>query len=63
MAGRPVFGGAVQLTFRLVVDPGVADTEGAAGGVFGGSLTFVTLIVTAMVSVAPLPSSAFTVTA
>ena len=30
MAG-PVFDGAAQLTSRLVSDPAVADTEGAAG--------------------------------
>ena len=62
MAGRPAFDGAVQLTSRLVADPGVADTEGAAGAT-GGSFTSVIPIVTAMVSVSPLPSSAFTVTA
>ena len=60
MAG-PVFVGAVQLTSRLVFDPAVADTVGAAG-MPGGSSTSVTVIVTVMVSVPPLPSSALTMT-
>ena len=60
MAG-PVFVGAVQVTSRLVVDPAVAVTEGAAGRP-GGSSTSVTVIVTVTVSVPPLPSSALTMT-
>ena len=60
MAG-PVFVGAVQVTSRLVVDPAVADTVGAAGRP-GGSSTSVTVIVTVTVSVPPLPSSALTTT-
>ena len=61
MAGRPVFDGAVQLTDRLVVLFATEDTEGAAGRA-GGSLTSVTVMVTAIVSVPLLPSSALTVT-
>ena len=57
----PVFVGAVQPTSRLVVDPEVADTEGAAGRP-GASSTSVTVIVTVTVSVPPLPSSALTTT-
>ena len=57
----PVFAGAVQVTIRLLFDPGLADTEGGAGTP-GGSSTSVTVIVTAMVSVPSLPSSALTVT-
>ena len=60
MAG-PVFVGAVQLTSRLVLDPAVAVTEGAAGRP-GGSFTSVTVIVTVTVSVPPLLSSALTMT-
>ena len=61
MIAGPVFVGATQATFRLVVDPAVGDTVGAAG-MPGGSSTSVTVIVTVMVSVPPLPSSALTVT-
>ena len=61
MAG-PVFDGTVQLTDRLGVLPATEDTEGAAGRP-GGSMTLVSVIVTAMVSLPPLPSSALTVTA
>ena len=53
--------GAVQLTSRLVVLPGVADTDGAAGAA-GASNRSKTLRVTSTVSVPPLPSSALTVT-
>ena len=60
MAG-PVFSGAVQVTSRLVLDPAVAVTEGANGRP-GGSSTSVRVIVTVMVSVPPLPSSALTMT-
>ena len=60
MAG-PVLVGALQLTVKLVFDPEVPDTEGAAG-VPGGSLTSVMVIVTVMVSVPLLPSSALTTT-
>ena len=56
--GGAVLDDAAHLTSRLVVDPAVGDTVGAAGG----SSTSVTLIVTAMVSVPPLLSSALTVT-
>ena len=61
MAG-PLFDGVVQFTDRLSVVPAVAVTEGAAGR-SGGSMTLVSVIVTAMVSVPPLSSSAFSVTA
>ena len=44
-----MFGGAVQLTSRLVAESEVADTLGAAGAA-GGSPTSVTVIVTATVS-------------
>ena len=60
MAG-PVFDGAAQLASRLVLDPAVAVTEGAAGTP-GGSFTSVTVIVTVTVSVPPLLSSALTMT-
>ncbi len=61
IAGRPVLAGAAQLTSRLVVLPEVAVTEGIAGAT-GFSSALSTVIVTAIVSEPPLPSSAFTVT-
>ena len=57
----PVLGGAVHVTSRPVVEFAVALTVGAPGAV-GGSSTSDTVMVTATVSVPPLPSSAFTVT-
>ena len=60
MAG-PVFVGAVQLTSRLVLDPAVAVTEGAAGR-RRGLVHVRTVIVTVTVSVPPLLSSALTMT-
>ncbi len=53
--------GAAQLTSRLVVLPEVAVTVGIPGA-SGFSTALSTVIVTAIVSVPPLPSSAFTVT-
>ena len=61
MFGRPVFVGAVQLTSRLLFDPGVADTEGAFGA-SGGSSWSMTFSVTAIVSEPLLPSSTLTLT-
>ena len=57
----PVLSGAAQLTVRLVVDPAVPDTEGAAGRP-GASFTSVMVIVTVIVSVPPLLSSALMTT-
>ena len=62
MLGRPVLSGAVHLTSRLVVDPVVADTEGAPGA-SGASFWSVTFSVTAIVADPLLPSSTLTVTA
>ena len=56
----PVFVGSVQLASRLVVDPEVADTLGAAGRP-GASFTSSTVIATAIVSLS-VPSDALTVT-
>ena len=47
-----MFTGAVQETSRLVVEPEVADTLGAAGAA-GGSFTSVTMMVTVVVAVPP----------
>ena len=57
----PVFAGASQPTVRLVVLPGVAHTEGAAGRP-GASFTSVTVIVTVTVALPPLPSTTLTIT-
>ena len=62
MSGPPFRPGFVQVTSRLVVEPGVAPTDGAAG-LAGCSSASVTLIVTAMLSAPPLPSETETVTA
>ena len=59
MAGLPVFAGAVQETSRLVVE--AAETRGRAGAA-GGSATSVRVMVTATVSLPPLPSSTLMVT-
>ena len=60
MAGPPFRSGAVQLTSRLVAEPEVVETDGAAG-LAGFSSTSVTVMVTSMVSLS-VPSEAFTVT-
>ena len=61
MSGPPFSPGFTQLTFRLSVVPGFAVTVGFAGLADFSSMS-VRVIVTAMVSVPPVPSSAFTVT-
>ena len=61
MSGLPLLSGAVQVTSRLSVVPETAETVGSAGAE-GGSSTSAMSMVTAMVSVPPLPSSALTVT-
>ena len=62
IAGLPALAGALQLTSRLSVVLAVAVTVGTPGAA-GGSSSSVTLMVTATVSLPPLPSSALTVTA
>ena len=59
MAGRPVLPGAVQLTARLVVLAPVTVGVATASGASSWSLS---VIVTSIVPVPALPSSAFTVT-
>ena len=60
MFGRPVFVGSVQLTSRLGVLAGVADTAGRFI-VSGGSSWSVTFSVTVIVSELPLLSTTLTV--
>ena len=61
MAG-PVFSGAFQLTVRLLCPSVSAASTVGASGFPGASFTSVTVMVTMMVSVPPLPSLTVTLT-
>ena len=61
MSGPPLRSGSSQVAVRLVDEPSTAASVGLSG-LADCSSTSVRLMVTSMVSVPPLPSSAFTVT-